>query len=67
MACQIPRLQPRREPLGYHQAESQQEGEGRYLFGGIPAHFAEGLGQPGSTSHTNFDQRAVFLEMLKMT
>ena len=27
-----------------------------YLFGGIPAHFAEGLGQPGSTSHTNFDQ-----------
>ena len=33
------------------------EGEGRYLFGGIPAQFAEGLGQPGSTSHTNFDQQ----------
>ena len=22
-----------------------------------PAHFAESLGQPGSTSHTNFDQQ----------
>ena len=27
------------------------------MFGGVLAHFAEGHGQPGSTSHTNFDQQ----------